>query len=129
MCDGQLSALTQEVNLQFEIVQGDEQLFSHSGLALVGEILQCTSMRERLDAVALPERRCPEISHGEVATVMIGLMCLGKPDFDAIEPFRDDPFFSQSLGLRFVPSSPNLRQRQGLSTIFCVRNPPGRFCQ
>jgi len=42
---------------------------------------------------------------------MIGLICVGKPDFDAIEPFRDDPFFIQSLGLDLVPSSPTLRQR------------------
>jgi len=27
---------------------------------------------------------------------------LGKPDFDAIEPFRDDPFFTQSLCLALV---------------------------
>jgi hypothetical protein len=59
----------------------------------------------------LPEHPFSEISHGEVATAMIGLICVGKPDFDAIEPFRDDPFFIQSLGLDLVPSSPTLRQR------------------
>jgi len=61
--------------------------------------------------VMLPEHPFPEISHGEVATAMIGLICLGKPDFDAIEAFRDDPCFLQSLGLDSVPSSPTLRQR------------------
>ncbi|MBT9141481.1 MAG: hypothetical protein DDT30_02073 [Dehalococcoidia bacterium] len=97
--------------MRFEIVQGDEQLSSHSGLALVGAILDRTNIRERLDAVRLPEHPFPEISHGEVATAMIGLISVGKPDFDAIEPFRDDPFFAQSLGLDSVPSSPTLRQR------------------
>ena len=97
--------------MRFEIVQGNEQLFSQSGLALVGEILRCTGVRKRLDAVGLPEHRCSKISHGEVATAMIGLMCLGKPDFDAIEPFRDDPFFTQSLCLQSVLSGPTLRQR------------------
>ncbi len=97
--------------MRFEIVQGDEQLSSHSGLALVGAILDRSSIRKRLDAVALPDHPFPEISHGEVATAMIGLICVGKPDFDAIEPFRDDPFFTQSLGLDSVPSSPTLRQR------------------
>ena len=42
---------------------------------------------------------------------MIGLICTGKPDFDAIEVFRDDPFFIQSLSLDSVPSSPTVRQR------------------
>ena len=44
---------------------------------------------------------------------MIGLLCLGKPDFDAIEPFRNDPFFTRALDLDAVPSSPTLRQRLG----------------
>jgi len=97
--------------MRFQIVQGDEQLSSHSGLALAGAILHRSSIRKRLDAVALPEHPFPEISHGEVATAMIGLICLGKPDFDAIETFRGDPFFLQSLELASVPSSPTLRQR------------------
>ena len=97
--------------MQFEIVQGDELLFSHSGLALAGKILSKTRLRERLDKVMLPDHPFPEISHGEVVTAMIGLACMGKPDFDAIEPFRDDPFFSTSLGIDVVPSSPTLRQR------------------
>jgi transposase, IS4 family len=41
--------------MRFEIVQGDEQLSSHSGLALVGAILDRSSIRKRLDAVVLPE--------------------------------------------------------------------------
>ncbi|HAZ31480.1 MAG TPA: hypothetical protein DCY61_02085 [Dehalococcoidia bacterium] len=97
--------------MRFEIVQGDEQLSSHSGLALIGAILDRTNIRERLDTVVLPGHPFPEISHGEVPTAMIGLIGLGKPDFDAIEPLRDDPFFAQSLGLDSVPSSPALRQR------------------
>lgn len=97
--------------MRFQIVQSDELLSSHSGLALVGEMLALSRIRERLDAVVLPEHPFPAISHGEVAIAMIGLICLGKPDFDAIEAFRDDPFFLQSLGLNSVPSSPTLRQR------------------
>jgi len=87
------------VKMRFEIVQGDEQLSSHSGLALAGAILDRSGIRKRLDAVALPEHPFPEISHGEVTTAMIGLICVGKPDFDAIEAFRDDPFFIQLLPL------------------------------
>lgn len=97
--------------MRFEIVQGDEQLSSHSGLALVGAILDKTKLRERLDKVMLKDHPFPEVGHGDVATAMLGLICVGKPDFDAIEPFRDDPFFTQSLGLEKVPASPTLRQR------------------
>ena len=97
--------------MRFQIVQGNELLSSHSGLALAGEILHRSRIRERLDTVMLPDHPFPEISHGEIATAMIGLICLGKPDFDAIEAFRDDPFFLHSLELDSVPSSPTLRQR------------------
>ena len=97
--------------MRFQIEQGNENLTSHSGLALAGVILNSSQIRERLDMVMLPDHPFPEISHGEVATAMIGLICLGKPDFDAIEAFRDDPFFLQSLDLDSVPSSPTLRQR------------------
>ena len=41
---------------------------------------------------------------------MTGLISLGKPDFDAIEPFQGDDFFF-SLDLEFSPSCPTLRQR------------------
>ena len=71
-------ALTQEVKMRFEIVQGDEQLSSHSGLALVGAMLDKTNIRERLDRVVLPEHKYPEIGHGEVAIAMVGL---GVPPF------------------------------------------------
>jgi hypothetical protein len=97
--------------MRFQIEQGNENLTSHSGLTLAGVILNSSRIRERLDMVMLPDHPFPEISHGEVATAMIGLICLGKPDFDAIEAFRDDPFFLQSLYLDSVPSSPTLRQR------------------
>ena len=97
--------------MRFQIEQSNDLLSSHSGLALVGEILAQSRIRERLDEVILPGHPFPAISHGEVGVAMIGLICLGKPDFDAIEVFRDDPFFLQSLGLDTVPSSPTLRQR------------------
>src|SRR4030067_2036018 len=99
--------------MRFQIEQGNENLTSHSGLALAGVILNSSQIRERLDMVMLPDHPFPEISHGEVATAMIGLICLGKPDFDAIEAFRDDPFFLQSLELDPIPSSPTLRLRLG----------------
>jgi len=42
---------------------------------------------------------------------MTALPALGKSDFEAIEPFREDRFFKRALGLAKVPSSAWLRQR------------------
>jgi len=77
----------------------------------VGEILNTIGFSRRLDKVELKEHPCPEIGHGDVAKAMIGLICVGKPDFDAIEPFRDDPLFFTALRIDVVPASPTLRQR------------------
>lgn len=96
---------------RFTIADGTERLSSHSGLALIGALMDDTQLKDRLSQVTLPSCLEPEISHGDVACSMIGLLCLGKPDFAAIEPFRQDPFFVQSLGLDACPSSVTLRQR------------------
>ena len=97
--------------MRFEVVQGDLELTSHAGLVLVEAALSHTRLRERVNKVNLPHCPGPKISNGDLIATMIGLISLGKPDFEAVEPFRDDPFFREALGLRAVPSSSRLRQR------------------
>jgi hypothetical protein len=94
--------------MRFQIVQGDESLTSHSGLALVGSTLERTAIRERCQEIKLPGHPVPFVRNADVVTAMIGLLCLGKPEFDAIEPF-----FTRALDLDAVLSSPTLRQRLG----------------
>jgi len=102
---------------RFEIQQsGKLQLTSYSGLALVGQCCQIA----QVDAVIDP--RIP-VSQGmrtsDLAKSMIGLLSLGKSDpstalrtgFEAIEPFRQDRFFKQALGLSKIPGSVWMRQR------------------
>ncbi len=96
---------------QFIIKQGDESLSSHSGLALIGALLSKTELRKRLNETVLNECAHPKISNADIIFAMTGLICLGKPDYDAIEPLRKNPFFSDSLGLETCPSSPSIRQR------------------
>ncbi len=97
--------------MRYLLEQSDETLSTHSGLALVGLMLSRTKLNQKLNRIPLPDRVSPHISNGDVAVSYIGLLCQGKSDFDHIEPFRQDPFFSQSLMLKTVPSSPTLRQR------------------
>ena len=97
--------------VEFIIKEGDEHLTSHSGLALIGALLNRTGLGARIDAVMLPGCREPKIPHGDVVKSMVGLLCMGKPDYDAIEAFREVPFFRYSLGLGQCPASPTLRQR------------------
>ncbi|MDP2815279.1 MAG: IS1380 family transposase [Rectinemataceae bacterium] len=97
--------------VEFIIKEGNELLTSHSGLALIGALLSRTKLGARVDAATLPGCREPKIPHSDIVKAMIGLLCLGKPDFDAIEHFRGIDFFDQSLGLGQCPASPTLRQR------------------
>jgi hypothetical protein len=95
----------------FDIVQGEADLVSHSGLSLAGALLQRTQIQDRINQIALPTHTQPEMDHGEIAHAMIGLLCLGKPDFEAIEAFRDDSYFPLAMGLKRIPSEGTLRQR------------------
>lgn len=97
--------------VNFKFNEGSENLSSHSGLALVGALLERTDLNNRLSSIELINCKEPVISHSDIVYSMVGLQCIGKPDYDAIEPFRDVPFFGQSLGINHSPSSSTLRQR------------------
>ena len=97
--------------IEFVLSETDEVLVSQSGLALVGAILAPTNMPKRVNRLRLGDRRRPKIAHSDVLRSMIGLLCLGKSDFEAITAFAEDDFFRLSLGLKEVPSEPTLRQR------------------
>lgn len=100
--------------INYEFTKSSDHLSSHSGLALIGALLNRTTLKERLSEIELSS--CPEpiISHDDIICSMIGLLCLGKPYYDAIKPFRNDSFFKQSLGIETCPSAPTLRQRLDL---------------
>jgi len=95
----------------YRVKKGDEKLSSHSGLALIGALINRTHLRDRLNQTILIGCKEPKISHSDMITAMTGLLCMGKPDYEAIEQFRENPFFIQSLGIDDCPSSPALRQR------------------
>lgn len=97
--------------VHFDYEQSNEYLTSHSGLALIGYLLSQTDLNQRLNRTVLNGVDIPLIPNGDIMTAYLGLLCLGKSDFDAIEPFRKDEFFAKSLGLNAVASSPTLRQR------------------
>ena len=93
----------------FEVRQsGKLKLTSYSGLALIGECFKAAQIESVIDP------RFP-VSQGmrtsDVVKSMIGLLSLGKSDFEAVEPFRDDRFFKEALGLQKVPGSVWIRQR------------------
>ena len=93
---------------KFEMKQPKRQLTSYAGLSLRGQCFEVAGMTSWLDG-KLPVSGGMKTS--DIAKSMGGLISLGKPDFDAIEPFRNDRFFRESLGISRVPSAASLRQR------------------
>ncbi len=94
---------------RFEVRQtGKLNLTSYSGLALIGQCCQAAQVEAVIDP------RIP-VSQGmrtsDVVKSVAGLLSLGKSDFEAIEPFRDDRFFKEALDLSKVPGRVWMRQR------------------
>lgn len=97
--------------MHFILEQSDESLTTHSGLSLIGLLVNKVKLCPRLNATIFAELKNPEISHADIVVSYLGLLAQGKSDFEHIEPFRADNFFAMALGCQHVPSAPTLRQR------------------
>ena len=84
-------------------------LTSNAGLALVGQYFKRLGINQRIDPKFPISGK--GISNSDILKSYLGLLVQGKNDFDAIEAFRGDAFFSRSVSIGTVPSSPTLRQR------------------
>jgi hypothetical protein len=98
----------------FILKQLPYDLSNHAGLALVGKYLKRININSLVDP-AFSVRS--GIANSDILKSYLGLLCLGKNDFDAIEGQRKDAFFARALGLRAVPSSPTLRQRMDTHAV------------
>ena len=96
---------------RFILEQSDNEFYtSHSGLALIGLCINRFSDLPKQVARKMT-RGQDKISHIDIVRSMLGLLCLGKSDYEAVSAMRDDTYFKQSLGISNVPSVERLRQR------------------
>ncbi len=94
---------------RFEVKQSAKlNLTSYSGLALIGQCCQAAQVEAVIDP-RLPVSQ--GMRRSDLVKSVVGLLSLGKSDFEAIEPFRGDRFFKEALGLAKVPGSVWMRQR------------------
>ncbi len=84
-------------------------LTSNAGLALVGQYFKRMGINQRIDPKFPISGK--GISNSDILKSYLGLLVQGKSDFDAVEAFCGEAFFSRALGIGTVPSSPTLRQR------------------
>jgi len=101
--------MTKSTNYKIENI--NENLNSHTGLVLIGSLLDRTNFKNRVANIHLHGCSDPVISNSDVLTSMIGLQCIATPMYSAIEQFRNTPNFIKSLGIDYCPSSATLRQR------------------
>ena len=87
----------------------DEFYTSHSGLALVGACINRYSDLGR--QVSRLAGSSGQIAKIDILRSYLGLLSLGKSDFQAITGMRDDEYFKQALGIGRLPSAERLRQR------------------
>jgi len=95
----------------FDVQLTDEVVVARGGLPLVGQLLDATNFVASVNGVVLASNPTPVITHGDVALSMIGLMCLGDPDYAAIEDERASGVLGLGLGVKQLPSEATLRQR------------------
>lgn len=82
----------------------DEFYTSHSGLTLVGLFLnRYCNLGVELDKAASVSSI--GILSSDVVKALIGLLCIGKTDYEAITDKKGDSFFKKSLGLKKIPSA------------------------
>ena len=92
------------------IEQSDGEFYtSHSGLGLVGACINRHSDLGR--QVGRLSRGNGQIADIDILRSYLGLLCLGKSDFQAITGMRGDGYFQQALGIGRIPSTERLRQR------------------
>ena len=92
----------------------DERIIPASGLAVVGALLgKCDFIKKinRMDVT--PNRSQHQIKNGDILLTYIGMLCMGKPYFEAVHEMDDDKdFYKAALGItRSIPSEETLRQR------------------
>lgn len=92
----------------------DERIIPAGGLAVVGAILGKSDFVKRCNRMDVtPNRSQHQIKNGDILLTYIGMLCMGKPAFDSVHEFDDDPeFYQYALGItRSIPSEETLRQR------------------
>jgi len=94
---------------RFIIGSCNEELTSNSGLALVG-----SAINKRTSLCKLVDKNVPQhhgISHSDILLSYLGVLSLGKNDFEALNLHREEEFFRYAMQIKSLPSVERLRQR------------------
>ena len=69
----------------------NERIIPAGGLAVVGAILGKSDFTKRLNRMDVTEKRSQhQIKNGDIILTYIGMLCMGKPYFEAVHEMDDD---------------------------------------
>lgn len=92
----------------------DERLITPSGLVFVGQILGKSNFVKKINRAPVSnEYLQKQIKNGDILLTYIGMLCQGKPQYEAVREMMDDPdYYKYALGIAYaIPSAETLRQR------------------
>lgn len=92
----------------------DERLITPSELVFVGQILGKSSFVKKINRAPISnEYLQKQIKNGDILLTYIGMLCQGKPQYEAVREMMDDPdYYKYALGIAYaIPSAETLRQR------------------
>jgi hypothetical protein len=75
---------------KIEYVVSNERLITPSGLSLVGQVLGKSNLVKKANRMRTEKRSQPQIKNGDILLTMIGLLALGKSDFENVNEFHTD---------------------------------------
>ena len=104
---------------KIEYVVSDEILITPSGLSLVGQVLGKSNLIKKANRMRTEKRSQPQIKNGDILLTVVGLLSLGKSDFENVNGFhKDEEFYKIALGIAYgIPSESSLRNRlDGIGT-------------
>ncbi|MEI6422796.1 MAG: transposase, partial [Lentisphaerota bacterium] len=88
----------------------NEILTSTGGLVVVGSLMKSLKIGASLNKIRISGGE-PAISNQDVIRSYLGLLMMGRTNYEDIELFRDDGIFRIMLDIKKVPSAGTLRQR------------------
>lgn len=94
---------------RFKIGTTNSEIISHAGLSLIGQ-----AIRRHTHLVHAVNKQVPlrhGIRHSDILMSYMGLLSIGKNDFEAINGIESEMYFMSALGLEHIPSEATLRQR------------------
>lgn len=97
--------ITLNTNKNIIVEFTNERIIPASGLAVVGALLGKSGFIKKLNRMDITSNRSQhQIKNGDIVLTYLGMLCMGKPYFEAVHEMDDDKdFYKTALANGLVP--------------------------